>query len=70
MIIAAIFFTFVVMGMGAAWLQELKEWNGGICSKTGNPWKYFDTTSQGCRGYQSGSFYVWISYPFVDKKSG
>ena len=47
---------------------EKKRWNNGICKETGSPWKWFDNDSQGGRGYNSGSHYLWVSYK-VDKIS-
>jgi len=47
---------------------ERREWNGGICRENGLPWKYFDTDSQGGRGYKAGDRYCWISYPGIDTK--
>ncbi len=51
--------------------MEKKAWNGGFCPQTSQPWEYFDTDSQGGRGYKSvvnGKRYsVWISYPGIDK---
>jgi hypothetical protein len=46
---------------------EIKNWNGGISAKTGIPWRLFDHSSQGCRGYTDGENYIWISYK-VDKR--
>jgi len=59
----------VVMLTGALWgiSSERKAWNGGICHQTGKPWRYFDTDSQGGRGYESGGHYTWISWPWIDK---
>ena len=57
----------IVCGMIWQRSNEIRWWNGGICKDTGEPWEYFDTTSQGCRGYKSGAVYTWISYN-VDKR--
>jgi hypothetical protein len=46
--------------------REKAEWNGGVCAETGLPWEQFDTDSQGGRGYKSGKYYLWVSYP-VDR---
>ena len=55
----------VAWGFGA-YLWERHDWNGGICRKTGLPWEYFDTDSQGGRGYHSKDEVVWISWPFIE----
>lgn len=50
--------------------QEKKDWNNGKCN-CGSNWEYFDTDSQGGRGYlcrKCGKF-IWISYS-VDKNYG
>ncbi len=41
---------------------ERNEWNGGVCKKNGLPWVYFDTDSQGGRGYQAGDQVTWQSW--------
>ncbi|MEM6625018.1 MAG: hypothetical protein AAF674_22605 [Pseudomonadota bacterium] len=41
---------------------EARAWNGGIDAKTGERWRYFDTDSQGGRGYRSSARTIWISY--------
>ena len=50
-----------------AYVSERRQWNGGICKETGLPWDYFDTDSQGGRGYRSGEHYTWVSWPGIDK---
>ena len=45
---------------------EKKAWNNGTCQETGQKWKYFDTDSQGGRGYKSGECVIWVSYPGID----
>ncbi len=47
--------------------SERRLWNGGICKKNGRSWEYFDTDSQGGRGYQAGGQTCWISYPQIDR---
>lgn len=60
---AGIFFAFG----GIAKHFEAKDWNGGVCKGCGRKWKYFDTDSQGGRGYKCGNGHVfWASYK-VDK---
>lgn len=48
-------------------VSERREWNGGICKRNGIPWQYFDTDSQGGRGYKAGDCAIWISWPGIDK---
>ena len=59
----------VVVGMIGAFLLERREWNGGFCRENGKRWVRFDNDSQGGRGYKSGAYTLWISYPFVEKES-
>lgn len=55
-------------GAAASILAERREWNGGVCKKSGKPWRYFDSDSEGGRGYTDGEHYCWISWPFVDRE--
>ena len=52
-------------------VTERRTWNGGKC-KCGGRWKWFDTDSQGGRGYQCTKCkrYTWISYPGIDPVKG
>lgn len=50
-------------------VAELRAWNKGRCPKCGNPWRNFDTDSQGGRGYSCGCRRIWISYP-IDRRRG
>lgn len=52
--------------LGGVW-HERFEWNKGICKQTGKPWELYDHSSQGCRGYKSEGYYIWVSWP-VDRK--
>lgn len=55
--------------LGYIWARsrEAEDWNGGVCKLSGKPWRYFDTASDGSRGYRDGEGnYTWISYN-VDK---
>jgi hypothetical protein len=63
--IAALLF-FAAIGLWG-YLRERKEWNGGVCKENGQQWKYFDTDSQGGRGYKAGDYCCWISWPRIDK---
>lgn len=56
-----------VGGLILGYYSDKKRWNNGICANTGAPWIYFDTDSQGGRGYKSGDYTTWISYPGVDR---
>lgn len=59
--------TIMIIGGVWAYFYEKKIWNNGICRQTGDKWIFFDIDSQGGRGYKSGDYYCWISYP-VDKR--
>ena len=67
-IIAAIlFFGFVfilgIWGRG----REKRQWNNGICARSGESWRFFDMASDGSRGYKDGKGnYCWVSYN-IDK---
>lgn len=66
---------FIIIGMGIlgyiAFIyfgikSEKIAWNHGICAKSNLPWRYFDTDSQGCRGYtDDAGNYIWVSW-YVD----
>ena len=49
-------------------VSERLEFNNGICKESGEPWVYFDSTSQGCKGYKDdqGNF-TWVSWPGIAK---
>ena len=66
-LLAALACAFVV-GAAAAWAAEKREWNGGVDPASGEPWRYFDTDSQGGRGYEAGGRHIWISWPGIDGK--
>ncbi len=54
--------------MALAWWHDAYEWNGGVCRLSGRKWVYFDTDSQGGRGYMDGDGNTaWISWPLVDR---
>ena len=50
--------------------SERKWFNNGICPKCGARLKYFDTDSQGGRGYtcEKCNYCTWVSWNTVDKK--
>lgn len=58
----------VLCGVLIAISRERKAWNRGV-SPEGEPWRRFDTDSQGGRGYTdfSGN-YCWISWPIDRSK--
>jgi len=59
---------FVLVGIiAASWRSDIRNWNGGTCLYNGKKWEYFDTDSQGGRGYRAGDYTIWISWPCVDK---
>ena len=49
-------------------IKEKEDWNNGVCPWCGHNWRYFDTDSQGGRGYicDNCGRDIWISYN-VDK---
>lgn len=52
----------------SSWNSERKRWNKGYCRTCGQPWKQFDTDSQGGRMYKDKhEHWIVISYPFIDK---
>lgn len=63
-----------VICAGIVWCRtsEKKMWNGGVCQLCGSKFEYYDTDSQGGRGYKcqcedlSNRYRCWISYR-VDK---
>ena len=59
---------FVLGGVLWAISKEKQSWNNGICGKCGKKWIYFDTDSQGGRGYKDKNDHtIWISYPKIDR---
>jgi len=67
-IIAVVVGVFVVAGSVAGYTLERRDWNNGYCARCCQPWRYFDTDSQGGRGYECGCRTCWISYPGIDQK--
>jgi hypothetical protein len=55
-------------GAVVAYMLERQDWNGGFCPGTGKPWQFFDRDSQGGRGYVSGPYRIWISWPGIDRR--
>jgi hypothetical protein len=59
---------FAILTMAACWWHDFYEWNNGACRSSGREWRYFDTDSQGGRGYADGEGNTtWISWPFIDR---
>jgi len=70
MIIGLSILTMMFVGGFLAYRSEKRQWNLGLSPATNEPWQYFDTDSQGGRGYRdSAGNYIWISYPFIKKES-
>ena len=67
--IEAVIAVCIVCGGIAGYVCDRRSWNGGVCRDTGEPWVYFDTDSQGGRGYKSGENCTWISWPGIDRSS-
>ena len=58
---------FILMAMGfTGYFLERHKWNHGICKANGLRWEYFDTDSQGGRGYKAGDRAMWVSWPGID----
>lgn len=49
---------------------EKKGFNNGICPLCGTKLRYFDSDSQGGRGYccDNDDYHTWVSWNTVDKK--
>ncbi len=62
-IILVITFLVIILGIilfVISYFLRRKLWNNGKCSKCGKKWVYFDTDSQGGKGYTDGKHYIWI----------
>lgn len=67
-IFGPIFILFLICMGISGYFYEKKIWNNGKCSKCQSQWNYFDSTSQGDRGYKCDcDEYIWISYPWIDR---
>lgn len=66
-IAALLFVGFMLLGI----YLEYKDYNHGICKVCGNKLKYFDTDSQGGRGYKCTScdYFTFVSWECVDNKN-
>lgn len=69
--IIIIIFGALLMACSVAIGISLEEhyYNNGICRHCGKPLRYFDTDSQGGRGYccDDCGYHTWVSYKTVDK---
>lgn len=68
-IICILIVILVISGISAAMYLEYRGFNKGTCPKCGRPLRWFDTDSQGGRGYccNKCKYYTWVSYNSVDK---
>ena len=47
-------------------VSEKKDWNGGVCKKTGRRWRWFGCDSAGAYGFTDDSDdgnVIWIQFP-------
>lgn len=60
---------FSVVGYIMGPRSEAKRFNGGVCPLCGEKFRYFDTDSQGGRGYTCDNcmYTTWVSYNRVDR---
>ena len=68
MIIMVILILFIFYNI--AIIFESKDYNKGKCVKCGSELKYFDTDSQGGRGYKccgDCGYTTWVSYNRIDR---
>ena len=71
-ILMLLFLILIIVLMGIivifSYNMEKRAWNSGI-SPENEEWRYFDTDSQGGRGYiDSKNNVVWISWSVIDRK--
>ena len=70
-LVGCAFLVIMIVGGALCRREEIRDWNGGCCG-CGLPWRSFDVSSQGCRGYKCDNpFHVprvfWITYD-VDRR--
>lgn len=60
----------MILGCLAGYLGEKKAYHGGRCPKCWGVLRYFDTDSQGGRGYtcENRDYYIWVSWPGIVSK--
>lgn len=69
LIVFGSFFGFALFALTVGVICQFRDWNNGVSRYDGSPWQYFDTNSQGGRGYvDSSDNYIWIDVPFLDRK--
>lgn len=67
LIFAAGLIILIVIALTFSYYQEKSDWNNGICKESGKKWVYFDTASDGSRGYTDNTGnHIWVSWG-VDK---
>ena len=59
---------FVSLGEYGLYLWSKRQWNGGICAETGDPWVYLFTDDFGKIWFGTDSRVIWV-WPNVTKKS-
>ena len=66
-----LFATIAVFAL-CSYMLERRAWNRGQCRQCSAQLVYFDTDSQGGRGYRCSQAWshpsVWISWPFIARK--
>ena len=72
-ILLIVLFALVPGVFALAWYLDKIEWNGGKCRSHDRRWIYFDTDSQGGRGYKCAPMVrdgcsTWISWFWIDSK--
>lgn len=65
--VVGILVTVVLTTFLLEWLEQRKDWNGGVCKENRRRWILFSANTSAGRGYQAGSIQVWITLPFVDR---
>jgi hypothetical protein len=67
-ILSTVFVLSLLVWYGAS--SERRAFNGGVCPTCKKPLRWFDTDSQGGRGYscRDCDYTCWVSYPWVDRK--
>ena len=67
-IIFIILLIIFIVGILAGITLENKNYNNGICPFCNKKLRYFDTDSQGGRGYNCDcGYHTWVSYKYIDK---
>lgn len=68
-VIPTVIAVFLLVGWYAA-RCESRRFNGGVCPSCNKPLRWFDTDSQGGRGYtcRDCDYTCWVSCPWVDRK--